>query len=62
MMKEIRMDVFVARQPIFDRKLNVFGYELLYRKSMNNFYEGTDDNQATAELINHALFLFAFVN
>ena len=54
------MDVFVARQPIFDRKLNVFGYELLYRKSMNNFYEGTDDNQATAELINHALFSFRF--
>ena len=54
------MDVFVARQPIFDRKLNVFGYELLYRKSMNNFYEGTDDNQATAELINHAFFSFRF--
>jgi c-di-GMP-related signal transduction protein len=54
------MDVYVARQPIFDRKLNVFGYELLYRKSMNNFYEGTDDNQATAELINHAFFSFRF--
>lgn len=25
------MDVFVARQPIFDRKENVVGYELLYR-------------------------------
>lgn len=47
------MDVYVARQPIFDRKMNVFGYELLYRRSMNNFYEGLDDNQATAELINN---------
>ncbi|MGC4019136.1 MAG: HDOD domain-containing protein [Muricomes sp.] len=48
------MDIYVARQPIFDRKMRVFGYELLYRKSMNNFYEGTDDNQATLELINNA--------
>ena len=48
------MDVYVARQPIFDRKMKVYGYELLYRKSMNNFYEGTDGNKATAELINNA--------
>jgi EAL and modified HD-GYP domain-containing signal transduction protein len=48
------MDVYVARQPIFDRNMNVFGYELLYRRSMNNFYEGIDDDQATAELINNA--------
>ncbi|MEL7647269.1 MAG: HDOD domain-containing protein [Sedimentibacter sp.] len=48
------MDVYVARQPIFDRNMNVFGYELLYRRSMNNFYEGTDDNKATAELISNA--------
>ncbi len=48
------MDVYVARQPIFDRNMNVFGYELLYRRSVNNFYEGIDDNQATAELINNA--------
>lgn len=27
------MDVYVARQPIFDRKMNVHGYELLYRRS-----------------------------
>ena len=47
------MDVYVARQPIFDRKLAIFGYELLYRKSMNNYYEGTDANVATAELINN---------
>ncbi len=48
------MDIYIGRQPIFNRQLHVYGYELLYRKSMNNFYEGTDDNQATAELINNA--------
>ncbi len=48
------MEVYVARQPIFDSKMKVYGYELLYRRSLNNFFEGTDDNQATAELINNA--------
>ena len=57
------MDVYIARQPIFDRNLSVFGYELLYRKSMNNFYEGWDDTQATAELINNAfLTIVTFLN
>jgi len=48
------LDIYVARQPIFDRNMNVYGYELLYRRSMNNFYEGIDDNKSTAELINNA--------
>ena len=45
------MDVFIARQPIFDRSLQVYGYELLYRTSSDNFYTGRDDNQATGELL-----------
>lgn len=45
------MDVYVARQPIFDRRMNVLGYELLYRRSMNNFYEGTSDSQDNGTLI-----------
>ncbi|WP_398441123.1 EAL and HDOD domain-containing protein [Sedimentibacter sp.] len=47
------MDIYVGRQPIFDRNMNVFAYELLYRRSMNNFFEEIDDNKATAELINN---------
>lgn len=54
------MDVYVARQPIFDRNMNIFGYELLYRRSMNNFYEGLDDNKATAELINNTFLTMHF--
>lgn len=54
------MNVYVARQPIFDRKYNINGYELFYRRSMNNFYEGTDDNQSTAELINNAFLTMHF--
>jgi EAL and modified HD-GYP domain-containing signal transduction protein len=33
--------------------MNIYGYELLYRKSINNVYEGVDDNKSTAELINN---------
>ncbi len=50
------MEVYVGRQPIFDRHNEVFGYELLYRRSMNNFYEGVDGNQATRDLIYNAFF------
>lgn len=45
------MDIYLARQPIFDRNMSVYGYELLYRQSMQNQFPGLDDNQATAELI-----------
>ncbi len=45
------MDVYIARQPIFDRNLKVFGYELLYRQNKQNFFTGVNDDQATSELI-----------
>lgn len=48
------MQVFVARQPIFDRKMNVYGYELLYRRGQENFFDGSNQESSTAELINSA--------
>ncbi len=54
------MEVYVARQPIFDRQMNTVGYELLYRRSENNFYEGTDDSQATADVIHNAFLVMRF--
>ena len=54
------MEVYVARQPIFDRQMNTIGYELLYRRSENNFYEGTDDSQATADVIHNAFLAMQF--
>ena len=45
------MDVYVARQPIFNRRMRVEGYELLYRQSSQNYFSGLDDDRATAELI-----------
>ena len=54
------MDIFVARQPIFDRRMNLYGYELLHRQSRNNFYEGTDDTIATASLISNSFLVIGF--
>lgn len=46
-------DIYLARQPVFDEHMHLYGYELLYRKSGNNRFEGTDDDQATAELLDN---------
>ena len=53
-------DVFVARQPIFDQSMGLYGYELLHRSSQNNFYEGSDDEQTTAELITNSFLVIGF--
>lgn len=49
------MKFHVARQPIFDRKLKVYGYELLYRRTnRENFYNPSPDidgDEATSNVI-----------
>lgn len=45
------MDIYIARQPIFDRHMNLYGYELLHRQSNNNCFVEMDDDKATMELI-----------
>ncbi|MEO6771553.1 MAG: HDOD domain-containing protein [Kofleriaceae bacterium] len=42
------LDAFVGRQAIFDRRLEVVGYELLFRNSEENRARFSDPNQATA--------------
>lgn len=54
------MDVYVARQPIFDSELRLYGYELLYRESKNNFFEGKDDQTATATLLANSVLVGHF--
>ncbi len=49
------LEALMARQPIFDRKLNVVAYELLFRKDdleKANIYDG---NKATADVFMKAL-------
>ena len=45
------MDIFVARQPIFNTNSQVVAYELLFRNSEINKAEYVDDNQATKEVL-----------
>ncbi|WP_175640592.1 EAL and HDOD domain-containing protein [Metabacillus schmidteae] len=45
------MEVFVARQPIFNLKEEVIAYELLYRGSNENAFPDIDGDQATTEVI-----------
>lgn len=45
------MDVFVARQPIFDRHREVFAYELLFRSGMTNAFGQTDADEASMRVI-----------
>jgi EAL and modified HD-GYP domain-containing signal transduction protein len=50
-------DIYVARQPIFDSKMKLYGYELLYRRSEKNEFEGEDDDIATASLFTDTFFM-----
>ncbi len=52
------MDVFVARQPIFNRGLEIYGYELLYRSSPVNMYTGTDETVASLQVLSNCLNTF----
>ncbi|MFT8872812.1 MAG: EAL domain-containing protein [Sporolactobacillus sp.] len=54
------MEVYVARQPIFDREMNLYGYELLYRRSSKNYFEGIDDDQATATVLANSVLVMNF--
>lgn len=45
------MKVLVARQPIFDRRMQVFGYEILYRPSIRAYSESGHRDQASKRVI-----------
>jgi EAL and modified HD-GYP domain-containing signal transduction protein len=53
-MKEVSQ-VFIARQPIFDRALKVVGYEVLFRNDATNEARVSDDSAATATVVLNAL-------
>ncbi|WP_236898438.1 EAL and HDOD domain-containing protein [Clostridium beijerinckii] len=54
------MDIFVARQPIFNRKNEVVAYELLFRNGQNNFYNNTNGDEATLKVIANTFYTFDF--
>lgn len=48
-------EVFVGRQPIFDRELRVYGYELLFRSGREASARFPDGDQATFRVLLNAL-------
>lgn len=54
------MDLFLARQPIFDRDRNLYGYELLFRSDFANLFSYPNGDFATAHVINNTLFIFGW--
>ena len=46
-----------ARQPIFDSHQRVFGYELLFRSGLDNFFAFPDGDQATSRVMDSVLSL-----
>jgi EAL and modified HD-GYP domain-containing signal transduction protein len=55
------VDVFVARQPIFNRNRKVWGYELLFRSAANQTrYDGTEATSATRQVISNGMLSIGF--
>lgn len=50
------MEVFVARQAIFDRRMKVYGYELLFRPCRDSNCAGTADSAASLQVITNSFF------
>jgi len=50
--------IYVARQPIFDRNGQVYAYELLYRSSLDNYFSHHDGDEASSSVINDSMFGF----
>ena len=48
---------FVARQPIFDRSENVFGYELLFRDGLENCFRSSDSDAASRSTVDSSLLM-----
>lgn len=45
------MDIFIARQPIFNVNQDAIAYEILYRSGFTNAYDGIDGDKASRDVI-----------
>lgn len=53
------MYFYAARQPILNRKKELFAYELLFRDSLENVFPGIDGDEATSKMIEGSQFSFS---
>ena len=51
------MEIFVARQPIFNCRQEVYAYELLYRSGAQKFYSTLNGDRASSEVITNSFLL-----
>ncbi len=49
------MDIYVARQPIFDENVNLFGYEILYRMKEEDNFCGESGDEASLSVIKNTI-------
>jgi len=49
------MQIFIARQPIFDVQLKVVGYELLSRAGEENVFQHMDGDHASDQLVSKVM-------
>jgi len=52
------MDIYVARQPIFNKKKKLYGYELLFRDRLSNAFPDVDGDMATSKVLSHSFLSF----
>ena len=52
----------IARQPIFNRRKQLFGYELLFRDGNANFCPDVDGDLATAQVLYKSILSYGFEN
>lgn len=56
------MDVYLARQPIFNKNKKLFGYELLYRNSQVNSFHCSDGDKASSDVMMNSFHLMGIEN
>lgn len=53
------MNVYLARQPIFNSNREVVAYELLFRSSERNAFDNSDSTDATLQVVKNSFSLFS---
>jgi len=51
------MEIYIARQPIFDKNMHVFAYELLYRSGTQNVATADGDSATSTVIINSMMLI-----
>jgi c-di-GMP-related signal transduction protein len=51
------MDVYVARQPIFDRRKEIYRYELLFRDGVSKVFPEIDRDKAISKVLSNIFFI-----